>query len=589
MPRPAGLRLMPLDQSPTPATAGSGPRGFLMGRDFRAAYAPGVALDGAGQVLGLMEMDGYYTNDVLSYQYLAGLPNVPLTHVLVNGFSGQPGPSNGEIALDLDMAISMAPGLSKVIVYQGSPSGSPYDVLNRMANDTNSLGQVVARQLSSSWTWSVPSTAAQNQVFQQFVAQGQSFFQASTDDGAYCSAGCTPWTPADNPNITVVGGTTLTTSSPDGAWVSETVWSWFPGAPYASGGGFGTNYPLPAWQQGIDMSRNGGSTTLRNSPDVACVGDSIWIVADNGQQYNTAGTSAAAPLWAGLAALVNQQAAANGQPPIGFINPALYAIGKSSRYAAVFHDTIAGNNTNTCCGTNRFYARPGYDLCTGWGTPIGSNLIASLLAPPVPLTITPTAPLVFTGPFGGPFAPASQSLVLTNDSSVPFNWTLTKTDAWLRASSYSGTLTNGGPPATVLVTLNAPATNLGVGSYTATLWFTNLSDRIGQSRLVVLQVVAPPGIASQPTSLSVTEGMAASFTVGLSNTAGCNYQWRYDNGTYGTNVTDGNGISGATSNTLVIARYLCRPMPEPTGRSSPTPRVALPAPRRSWESCLGGQ
>lgn len=547
LPRPAGLRLKPLDQSSgaAPATAGSGPRGFLMGRDFRAAYAPGVSLNGAGQVVGLFELDGYYTNDVLAYQNVAGLPSVPITNVLINGFSGRPGDGNGEIALDIDMTICMAPGLSKVVVYQGSPTANPYDVLNYMANDTNSLGQVVARQLSSSWSWSIPSTAAQNQVFQQFVAQGQSFFEASEDSGAYCGAGCTPWTPADNPNVTVVGGTSLATSSPDGGWVSETVWP-------DTGGGYGTNYALPSWQQGIDMSHNGGSTTLRNSPDVACVADAIWLIAENGQQFNTGGTSAAAPLWAGLAALANQQAAANGQPYIGFINPALYAIGKSSLYASSFHDITVGNNAVSCCGTNQFFACPGYDLCTGWGTPIGGNLIAALLAPPVPLTITPAA-LTFSGPFGGPFVPAALAFVLTNDSNVPFGWTLTKSAPWLKASSYGGTLTNGGTAASVNVTMNPSASNLLVGSYTATLWFTNMNDLSGQSRLVTLDVVAPPVIVSEPTTQSALEGTTVSFAVTLSNSASCNFQWQYDNGSYLTNLTDGGNISGSASGTLVIA------------------------------------
>ena len=86
------------------------------------------------------------------------------------------------------MAICMAPGLSKVIVYEGGSTSPHDDVLNRMANDTNSLGQVAARQLSSSWLWLDPSTEAQNQVFQQFAAQGQSFFQAAGDNGAYCNS-----------------------------------------------------------------------------------------------------------------------------------------------------------------------------------------------------------------------------------------------------------------------------------------------------------------------------------------------------------------------------------------------------------------
>ena len=113
-----------------------------------------MALDGAGQAVGLLEFDGYYTNDILAYENLAGLPNVPLTNVLVDGFSGRPGGDNVEVALDIDMAISMAPGLSKVIVYEGGPGSAPADVLNRMATDTNSLGEPAARQLSSSWSWS---------------------------------------------------------------------------------------------------------------------------------------------------------------------------------------------------------------------------------------------------------------------------------------------------------------------------------------------------------------------------------------------------------------------------------------------------
>ena len=492
LPHPASLRLVPLGKSPdpAPAVAGSGPRGCLMGRDFRAAYAPGVALDGAGQAVGLFELAGYYTNDVLAYENLAGLPNVPLTNVLVNGFSGLPGGANIEVALDIDMAICMAPGLSKVIVYEGSGASGPYDVLNYMANDTNSLGQVAARQLSSSWGWTAVSTEAQKQVFMQFAAQGQSFFQASGDGGAYCGEGCLPTFPADDPNVTAVGGTSLTTSSPDGAWVSETVWSSFPGDPAASGGGFGTN-AIPDWQRGIDMTCNGGSTNVRNSPDVACVADAIWLIANNGEQFSSAGTSAAAPQWAGFAALVNQQAAANGQPSVGFINPAIYAIGKSSSYAAAFHDTTTGNNTNTCCGPTRFFACPGYDLCTGWGTPTGSNLISALLAPPPALRITPATPLTFTGPFGGPFHPAAQGFVLTNDSNAPLSWTRASTVPWLNASPSHGALTNGGLATTVAVTLTSAASSLPVGSYAATLWFTNLNDHLCQSRQVNLDVVSP--------------------------------------------------------------------------------------------------
>lgn len=205
---------------------GSGPRGNLIGKDFRAAYAPGVAWDGTGESVGLFELDGYYASDIAAYLNLAGLPNVPLTNVLLNGFDGSAGGNNVEVALDIDMAIAMAPGLSKVIVYEGHV---PNDVLNRMATENT------ARQLSCSWGFGAQVDPAREQIFMQYAAQGQSFFQASGDYGAW--TGPIP-PPSDDPYVTVVGGTSVTTSSPGGVWQSETTWS-------GSGGGISTSYSSP--------------------------------------------------------------------------------------------------------------------------------------------------------------------------------------------------------------------------------------------------------------------------------------------------------------------------------------------------------
>jgi subtilase family serine protease len=146
-------------------------------------------------------------------------------------------------------------------------------------------------------------------------------------------------------------------------------------------------YDIPAWQQGISMTANQGSTTMRNLPDVALVADNIDVVWGNdylggllgsGIDFPTAGTSLSTPLWAGFMALVNQKAAANGRPPIGFANPALYAIGKSAQYNSCFHDITTGNNV-TPSTPSKYYATTGYDLCTGWGTLIGSNLMQAWL------------------------------------------------------------------------------------------------------------------------------------------------------------------------------------------------------------------
>ncbi|HWV99332.1 MAG TPA: choice-of-anchor tandem repeat GloVer-containing protein [Candidatus Acidoferrum sp.] len=516
------------------AATGSGPRNAFIGRDFRAAYAPALSLDGSGQAVGLFELDGYYTDDIAAYEHLAGLPEVPLVNVLVNAVNGNPGFNNVEVALDIDMAIAMAPGLDRVLIYEGAV---PNDVLNRMATDN------LARQLSSSWGFGKPVDPTRDQIFQQFAAQGQSMFQAAGDEGAYAN---TVSPPSDNPFITVVGGTSLTTTAPGGAWASETAWS-------PSGGGVSPAYSIPAWQQGLPTSSNQASATMRNFPDVACLADGvIWLAADNGEQGTIGGTSASAPLWAGFAALANQQAAAAGQPSLGFINPALYTIGQSSAYPSAFHDINVGNNTNAASPA-RFFAVPGFDLCTGWGSPAGSNLVAALLSPPVPLRITPATPLTFSGPVHGPFTPAALSLSLTNDDSAPLNWSASSAAIWLMVSPASGTLVPGGPATVVNLALSSFVFFLPAGAQTATVWFTNLNDQSVQSRQVTLAIVTSPSITSQPAARQVLEGAAASFAVSTAPNALLFYQWQFDNGITKASLADGPGVAGAATPTLTLS------------------------------------
>ncbi len=324
LPRPMGIVTnylnQPLSAMPWSTRLGAG-RGNFIGPRFPRRLCPACFAQRLCQAVGLFEVDGYFPSDISAYASLAGLPQVPLTNVLVDGFNQSPGSANVEVALDIDMAICMAPGLSKVIVYEGN---SPNDVLNQMAMDDS------ARQLSCSWGFGAPVDPAREQIFQQFALQGQSFFQASGDVG-----GGNIYPPSDDPLVTVVGGTSLTTTNPGGAWQSETVWP-------ESSGGISGNYPIPVWQQGVNMMLNQGSTTMRNVPDVACLADTvIWLIYNRGDQATVGGTSAAAPLWAGFAALANQQAAVNGQTPIGFINPAIYAAAGSSSYTTIFRGNTA--------------------------------------------------------------------------------------------------------------------------------------------------------------------------------------------------------------------------------------------------------
>ena len=369
LPRPH-LKRMPaeLTQKAIP-NAGSGPGGAYQGGDFRAAYVPGVTnLTGTGQSVGLLQFDGYYTNDITSYETQTGLPNVPLVNVPIDGGVTNPGSGNGEVCLDIEMVMSMAPGIARIYVYE-APNPSPWvDLLSRMANDN------LSKQLSCSWGGGGPDPSSE-QIFKQMASQGQSFFNASGDSDAFTGAVTFP---SDSTNITQVGGTTLTTTGPGGSYVSETVWN--RGGGVGSSGGISTYYQIPVYQLGISMTSSLGSTTFRNIPDVALTGENVYVTYNNGGSAAFGGTSCAAPLWAGFIALVNQQAVARAGTTVGFINPAIYTIGKGPNYASAFHDTTAGNNFNSS-SPSKYPAVAGYDLCTGWGTPSGSNLINALAGP----------------------------------------------------------------------------------------------------------------------------------------------------------------------------------------------------------------
>ncbi len=521
--------------------SGSGPSGTYMGLDFRAAYAPGSPFNGAGQSVGLLQFDGYTPADITYYETQAGLPSVTLSNVLLDGFNGKPTGSGGEVevSLDIEMSISMGPGLSKVIVYMAGPAGSWHDILNRMASDN------LAKQLSCSWyiPGGGPDPVA-DQIFMQMGAQGQAFFDASGDADAF--VGPIDF-PGDTPYITQVGGTTLTTSGPRGAWVSEKVWNWGNGT--GSGGGISTSYALPIYQTNIDMTANKGSTTKRNVPDVALTADNVYVRA-NGADYNVGGTSCAAPLWAGFCSLINQAALANGAPIVGFVNPSIYTLCKTPSYTGNFHDITVGNNQSPSSPVN-FVAVAGYDLCTGWGTPLGTNLILSIGVPEA-LRITPSTDLLFTGPAGGPILPASQTYTLTNKNSGSLDWNVSKDATWLSVSVGGGTLTAGGPATNVVIKPNIQATNLAPGAYVATLTFSNLTDGFPQTRRVTMAIVTQPIITSEPDSEAVFQGMTASFTVGTASNALEYYQWYFDNGIYQTNLTDGGNISGSGTATLTI-------------------------------------
>ena len=483
LPRPKSLHpLAPTDpRHPVPKT-GSGPGSTYIGYDFRSAYAPGVTLTGVGQSVGLLEFDGYFASDIAAYEARAGLPAIPLQNVLLDGFSGVPVGTNNnssEVSLDIELAAAMAPGLASIIVYETGATSLANDILNRMVTDN------LAKQISCSWDFASATAGSTDQIFQQMAAQGQAFFDASGDVGAY--SGAIP-PPNDDPYITIVGGTTLTTGA-TGAWSAETVWNWYTSGrgSGASSGGMSTSYALPSWQAGISMSANQGSTTKRNLPDVAMTADNVWVAYNNGQTGTFGGTSCAAPLWAGFTALVNQQTMANTGTTVGFLNPALYTIGKGSGYASAFHDITTGNSFPSTYST-KFVAATGFDLCTGWGTPTGQNLINALAGQANPLQVTPAGGITASGPVGGPFSPPSQSFGLTNLGTVPLSWAVVNTNPWLAVSIPAGTLAAAPSGTNIIVTINAAANSLAAGVYAGALQFSNVTAGLTQVLTVNLLV-----------------------------------------------------------------------------------------------------
>lgn len=495
----------PTAQAAPQATTGSGPFGNYIGDDFRNAYVPGAPLRGSGQTIALVQFDGYLSNDIVTYENLAGRTNIPLQNVLIDGFSGVPTGSGGEVevSLDIEMVISMAPALAKVVVYEGNPFNfHPNNVLNRIATDNS------ARQISCSWGWTGGPDATTDQIFQQMAIQGQSFFTSSGDSDAYPNGSIDdPFnfgTPSDSPFVTSVGGTTLTMNGTGTSYSSETVWNWgtrfgFDGI--GSSGGFSSFYTIPSWQTNINMVARGGSATTRNFPDVALNADDTLVIADGGIEYiGVGGTSVAAPLWAGFMALVNQQATNNGHAPIGFLNPAIYNIANSTAYTNCFHDTTSGNNTWSGSPT-LFFATNNYDLATGLGTPNGTNLINALTATGITNTIIHYTP---------PPPPYGSTLTALNGGNPNGTWQLFVQDD---AAFNSGIISNGwiltlttanpvGASADLALGMTASATNLNTGNYlTYTLTVTNFGPSTASN--VLVSDTLPLGVTVTSTNIGI--------------------------------------------------------------------------------------
>jgi subtilase family serine protease len=444
----------------------------------------------------LLEYAGTDLADLTTYFRNAGQTNnVPVTLDSTDGTStsclASQGCDDTEQTLDMTQAIGMAPGLSSLVMYVGSSDSA---IFNAMAT-----ASPLNAQLSSSWTWSPADPSTDNPYFQEFATQGQNLFQAAGDSGKWTTSGtASEIFPADDVFVTSVGGTDLDTSGAAGPWSSETAW-------VDGGGGISPNkFAIPSWQTAAASGCSSCSKTLRNGPDVSANANfTFYVCADQtactANEYG--GTSFAAPMWAGYLALANEQAVANGNHTVGFINPSLYTIGGSSSYGSDFHDVTSGSNG--------FSATVGYDLATGWGSPNGSGLITGLLntinIPGFGLTASSPAVSVVQGGSG---TSVITSTVLNGfDSGISLSATGQPAGVTVTFSPPSIT----GAGTSIMTIAVSPSTVIGTYSIKVMGTSGSITEIVTVSLMVAKM---PPNYTiSAPTSISIDRGGSGTFTI----------------------------------------------------------------------------
>ena len=372
----------------------------------------GSGLDGTGVTIGVYELEPYTPSDITAYETCYGI-STSVTNTNIDGGAGTSA-QQGEAALDIEDVIGLAPGAT-VKVFTGPQTGpnnaGPINTYEAMVSDTS------LKVITTSWGLCEPQMAAQgNQqavesiLFAEAAAQGQTVVAASGDSGSTdCSPGqpsnaVTVDDPADQPDVTGVGGTSLLSA---GTPPTETVWDNFYGA---GGGGVSSDFAQPGWQSGPGVNpslaaaqcASLGRSSCREVPDVSASADpahgySIYCTAApgcGGRGWQVVGgTSGASPLWAALVALVDQHLGS----ATGLVNPVLYSAGSCA--AAPFNDVTTGTNSLQAASGGRYPATANYDVASGWGTPVGARILAVLTSPPTCPVVTGVRPT--KGPVAG--------------------------------------------------------------------------------------------------------------------------------------------------------------------------------------------
>jgi kumamolisin len=333
------------------------------------AYKFPSSSSGAGQTIGIIELGGgYRQTDLTAYFKTLKLAAPPVTAVSVDGGKNKPSNANssdGEVMLDIEVAGSVAAGARIAVYFTPNTDQGFIDAITTAVHDATNKPSVI----SISWggpesSWTEQSMTALDAACQSAAALGVTITVAAGDDGSTDGAkGNNVDFPASSPHVLACGGTKLDANG--ATIVSEVVWNELANDEGATGGGVSNVFALPSWQANANVPAPSTSTGGRGVPDVAGDADPTtgYTIRVDGQTTVIGGTSAVAPLWAGLVAVANQQLGTQ----VGFIQPAMYA----ARAASAFNDIIVGNN-------GAFSAGPGWDACTGLGSPIANKLIPLL-------------------------------------------------------------------------------------------------------------------------------------------------------------------------------------------------------------------
>jgi kumamolisin len=384
--------------------------------DLNGFYSHGY--NGEGQTVALFELAQYQSSDITHYEQCYGNSTSHIYTISVDG--GAPSPGNNdyggaiEANLDIELVLSAAPKIGQIRVYEApNSSQASLDEWSKIVSDDPAV-------VSTSWgecEYDTGSTVmnAENAFFQMAVAQGESIFAAAADNG---SAACYPGNnsqtflnaddPASQPDVTGVGGTSMTLSGT--SYGSETVWNnqiQNSSNPVggAGGGGISQQWSMPSWQSapGVNNGYTSGTpcgapsgTYCREVPDVSLHADpekgylEYCTVSGDGCANNSGdptypwlivgGTSCGAPIWAAIAALTNEESVKNGGFNLGFINPLLYQIASGNNYGNDFHDVTTGENDWNDFNNGKYPATTAYDLATGLGSPDAYKLAQDLIA-----------------------------------------------------------------------------------------------------------------------------------------------------------------------------------------------------------------